>query len=499
MATTPAGVEPETNPEVARLVQEHRDDLSERMSARERRAEFGVGLGFLAAAVIVLVAGGTDGFDPVAAVVLLLAYAGAGRARFEIGRGFTDPTLLVVIPALFVEPPAVVPLIVAAGFVVARAPEYLRGTAHPEGALAALGNSWHAVGPALVLALAVDPGGPRASDTGWYLLAFATYVVGDAASGVTREWLAQGVRPRLQLRILAQIYALDALLAPVGLLAALATARQSYAFLLGAPLLVALEILSRERGKRMDNALALSESRAQTLEAELAAARTRVEVLGAVSHGLQTPVAGVVAIAGVLARRGPTMPPEAVAQASGRLESDAVALRQLVRQALDYVRLVDGESLALRPADVDVGAVALEVTGRVAVAPPESVGDPAPVARADAVRVHQMLTALVARAMTAGEGDPASVRVSLRGDAATVEVTVAERGPAPSPEVVAALLQPPSGALGNLENQGTGIDLYVTAEVARALGGGLEAVPGEDGLRWVLRLPAAAAAADPGP
>lgn len=496
MATTPAGVEPETNPEVARLLQEQRSVLSERMSSRERRSQLVVGLAFLAASAGVLAVGGTDGFDPWAAVVLLVAYVGAGLIRFEIGPGWTDPTLLVVIPALFIEPPAVVPLLVAAGWLIARLPDYVSGRAHPEGALAALGNGWHAIGPALVFALAVDRGGPRPSDTGWYVLAFAAYVVGDAASGILREWLAQDVRPEMQLRFLAQIYALDALIAPVGLMAALASAREAYAYLLAAPLLAAFAVLSKERGKRMDNALALSESRAQTLEAELAAARTRVEVLGAVSHGLQTPVAGVVAIAGVLARRGPAMPGEAVAQAAGRLESDAVALRQLVRQALDYVRLVDGESLALRPADVDVGAIALEVTERVAVAPPEGIGGSLPTARADAVRVHQMLTALVARAMAAGEGDPATVRVSLRGDAETVEVTVAERGPAPSPEAVAGLLEPPSGALGNLENQGTGIDLYVTAEVARALGGGLEAVPGADGLRWVLRLPAAAAAAD---
>jgi signal transduction histidine kinase len=490
-------VEPENNPEVASLVQEHREGLADRMAPRVRNVELGFGLGFLVAAAVVLVVGGTDGFDPLLFAVLLAAYVGAGQVRFEIGRGYTDPTLLVVIPALFVQPPAVVPPMVAAGFILARAPDYLRGRAHPEKALAALGNSWHAVGPALVLSLAVDPGGPRASDTGWYLLAFASYVVGDSAAGILREAIGGGLKPELQIRLLAQVYALDALLAPLGLMAALATARQQYAFLLGGPLLVALAVLSRERGKRFDNALALSESRARVLEAELAAARTRVEILGAVSHGLQTPVAGVVAISGVLARRGATMPGEMVQQSAARLEGDAVALRQVVRQALDYVRLVDGEALALRLGDVDLAPVVEEVTGRLHVPAPATTPGPA-VAHADGVRVHQMITALVARGVTAADGDAASVRVALGADDDGVVFDVWEPGPAPDTEEgIAALLAAPTGVLGTLENQGTGVDLFVTAQAAKQLGGSLTGSDDGGSLRWRLRLPAAPPAPAP--
>lgn len=471
---------------------DHREQLAERMSARERRAEWGVGLAFLVAALGVLAAGDTHGFDAAAAVVLLVVYAGAGRARFEVGRGFTDPTLLVVIPALFVEPPATVPLLVAAGFNLARLPEYVRGTAHLEGAAAALGNSWHAIGPALVLDLATQPGGPRFSDGEWYVLAFLAYVTCDAASGMTREWLGQGLRPELQIRLLAQVYALDALLAPVGLMIALATARETYAFLLGVPLLVALGLLSQDRTKRFDNALALSESRARVLEAELAAARTRVEILGAVSHGLQTPVAGVVAISGVLARRGATMPGEMVQQSAARLEGDAVALRQVVRQALDYVRLVDGEALALRLGDVDLTPVVEEVTVRLHVPAPAPPPRPA-VAHADGVRVHQMITALVARGVTAADGDAASVRVALGADDDGVVFDVWEPGPAPDTEEgFAALLAAPTGVLGTLENQGTGVDLFVTAQAAKQLGGSLTGSDDGGSLRWRLWLPAAA-------
>lgn len=490
VAIPPASVEPETNAEVARLLQTQRAVLSERMSAREFRAQAIVGVAFVAAALGTLAVGGVDDFDAVAAVVLLVALVGAWRIRFEVGPGWTAPTVLVTVPALFIEPPAVVPLLVAASAILARTPDYLTGRAHPEGALAALGNGWHAIGPAFVLAIAVDPGQPRFADADWYLVAFAAFIACDAASGVIREWLAQDVRPDLQLRLFAQIYALDALLAPVGLMAALATAREPYAFLLAAPLFLALGVLSGDRAKRFDNALALSESRARVLEAELAAARTRVEVLGAVSHGLQTPVAGVVAISGVLARRGAAMPGAMVEQSAARLEGDAVALRQVVRQALDYVRLVDGEPLALRLDAVDVAQIAAEVTARLRVAPPDAGG---PVlAHADAVRVHQMVTALVGRALSVAEGDAAKVTVALAATGGEVALDVWEPGPAPEDEAgLEALLAAPTGVLGTLENQGTGVDLFVTAQTAKQLGGSLTGGADGDTLRWRLRLPAA--------
>jgi HD-GYP domain-containing protein (c-di-GMP phosphodiesterase class II) len=73
-----------------------------------------------------------------------------------------------------------------------------------------------------------------------------------------REWLAHGVAPRLQLRSLAWVYAIDALLAPIGLLAAFASTDQPYAFLLVLPLVGLLAIFSAEREVRLHHALALS-------------------------------------------------------------------------------------------------------------------------------------------------------------------------------------------------------------------------------------------------
>jgi signal transduction histidine kinase len=486
VGVTATGVEPETNPEVERLLREQRGTRLEPMARRELQGELALALSFLVGCAGLLVVGGTEGFDVVAAVVLLVTYAAATRVRFEIGGGSTDPTLLVLIPALFIEPPAVVPLLIAGGFALGRSVDVVRSQLRADRLLAALGNSWHAIGPALVLILALDGEPPDLRHTPWYIVAFLAYVAFDTAAGLSREWATHGVRPRLQLQMLGRVYALDALLAPLGLMAALADSQEDYAFLLAVPLVAVLGILARERTRRLDHALALSESRTQLLEAELEATRARVEVLGAVSHGLQTPVAGIVAIAGVLRRRGPQMDPDTLVASVGHLEEDAVALRHLVRQGLDYVRLIEGAELPLRPQTFDVAATAATVASRtpgvvLEIRPP---GGPVPV-RGDAARVEQVLTALADRSMRASVTADA-VRLTVEPHEDAVTIVVHDDGPPVDAERFAAITAPPQGALGTHEAEGTGVDLYVAAEIVRALGGTFGPAPSGGGLAVTL-------------
>lgn len=487
MATPATGIEPETNPEVEALLREQRAALTDRMSSRERWTEASGATAFLAAALALLAIGGTEGFDVTMAVTLVLAHGAAGQVRLELGGGWFSPTFLVLVPALFLEPPATVPLIVAGGCLLARAPDYLRGTAHPEGLLAAPNNAWHAVWPAIVLASVGTARTPTFSSWAWYVLAFVAYVAGDLILGLLRQWAAHGVRPTLQFQMLVRVYAFDALLAPLGFMAALADTRERYAFLLAVPLVGVLGNLARERSKRLDHALALSESRAQVLEAELETTRARVEVLGAVSHGLQTPVAGIVAIAGVLRKRAPAMDETTLVDAIGHLEEDAIALRQLVRQGLDYVRLMEGDDLALRDQTFDVAAVARRVAERspgVTLDLPADAGT-LPV-RGDAARVDQVLTSLIDRSRrVSGVGVDVELIVCPAGD--RVSVVVRDDGPPVDDAQLARLTAAPAGALGLDESQGTGVDLYVAAQIVKALGGTLApAPPGSGGLAVTL-------------
>src|SRR5918999_1031938 len=119
------------------------------------------------------------------ALALTAAYALASRVRFAIGYGFTVPTQLVFVPMLFLLPLGAVPLFVAAGIALGSLPDYLTRRSHPARLLLTPGDSWHAVGPVLVLALAgLDQ--PQLSDWPVLLAAFGAQTLFDVGSSTLR-------------------------------------------------------------------------------------------------------------------------------------------------------------------------------------------------------------------------------------------------------------------------------------------------------------------------
>ena len=151
----------------------------------------------------------------------MATYAIASRVRFAIGYGYTVPTQLFFVPMLFLLPVGAVPLFVAAGIILAKLPEFLTGRSHLSRLWLLPGDSWHAVGPALVLGL----GGvaePELSAWPWLLGALAAQLVFDAGSSTLREWFGLGISPKLQPELFGWVGFVDVLLSPVGLLVAIA-------------------------------------------------------------------------------------------------------------------------------------------------------------------------------------------------------------------------------------------------------------------------------------
>jgi putative nucleotidyltransferase with HDIG domain len=104
--------------------------------------------------------------------------------------------------------------------------------------------------------IATGLGHPTLADWKQYLLALVAQFSGDALSGVVR--VAHRVAPGDVLRTLREVWFVDTLLSPIGLLAAFATVVQPYAYLLVLPLGVLLAVFARERSERIDNAIELS-------------------------------------------------------------------------------------------------------------------------------------------------------------------------------------------------------------------------------------------------
>ena len=226
-------------------------------SAHEYLAELAVGLPFLAAAIALALIGDSGRTLQVGpAIVLVLAYGALSRVRFHAGAGHTVPTQLVFVPMLFTLPTQLVPLLVLAGMVAGNLPDYAREALHPGRALMLPGDAWHAVGPALVLLLA-GATAPAWADWPWYVAALGAQFAVDFAVYAARARLALDIPGREQLRVLGWVWLVDALLAPLGLLAAFASVDHPYAFVLMLPLALLLKLFARERNERIDQALEL--------------------------------------------------------------------------------------------------------------------------------------------------------------------------------------------------------------------------------------------------
>ena len=116
-----------------------------------------------------------------------------------------------------------------------------------------LADAWFAIGPAAVLAFA-GPGWPAA---GALALALLAQLGGDALVAACRLRFGLAVNAWTERRVFAWMYLVDVLLAPIGLLAALAGRDHALAVALVMPLGGLLVIFARERRGRIENALEL--------------------------------------------------------------------------------------------------------------------------------------------------------------------------------------------------------------------------------------------------
>jgi putative nucleotidyltransferase with HDIG domain len=240
------------------LAEESRSRVQQPLRGRELAASAIVGVPFVLAAALLLAAGDVGDINELDVVLFVVAGAVMGRLEFEIGAGYTVPTQLIFVPMLFVLPAAIVPLVVVVAALMGdRLPDVFAHRVHPSRLLLVLGDAWFALGPAAVFVVA-GVGAPDLADWPLYALALASQFAGDLAGSVLGERLALGVSPRVLLRGLREVWLVDALLSPIGLLAAFASTVQPHAYLLVLPLGALLAVFARERKERIGTAIELS-------------------------------------------------------------------------------------------------------------------------------------------------------------------------------------------------------------------------------------------------
>jgi HD-GYP domain-containing protein (c-di-GMP phosphodiesterase class II) len=194
--------------------------------------------------------------SPVVIAAIVGAYALAATVEFEVGAGSAVPSELIFVPMLFVIPLGLVPACVAAGLLLADVHRYVRREAHPQRALVLLVSAWYAAGPIVVLA-AFGETTPSLSRWPVYLLALLSQFMFDFAVTTSRVWYAFRTPPTAQVGAMFSVWAVDAALAPVGLVVAIVGLEHSSSFIVCVPLILLMAVFGRERKIRIDNALEL--------------------------------------------------------------------------------------------------------------------------------------------------------------------------------------------------------------------------------------------------
>ena len=244
---------PESSAE--RLLQRWRPYDSRRLTRRELRIEACSLRAFVAVAALACRCWSLPGrdFDPGVAVALIVSLALASRVRLYVGAGSAVPTQLVFVPMLFLLPPAVVPACVRRSRSPSRrraAPPEPPSASSPSLADAGTPSAPHSSSPPLGHAER------RSSTTGGVLaLALAAQCATDLPIATAREWLGRGIAPAVQLRVIGNVYLIDACLTPVGLRSRWRAAGRPYALLLALPLLALLAVLATDRRRRIREAV----------------------------------------------------------------------------------------------------------------------------------------------------------------------------------------------------------------------------------------------------
>ncbi|HYM83968.1 MAG TPA: ATP-binding protein [Candidatus Dormibacteraeota bacterium] len=236
-----------------------------------------------------------------------------------------------------------------------------------------------------------------------------------------------------------------------------------------------LELFASEVAIAIRNAQLFAQVDAQNVRLlELDAAKD--DFLRGVSHNLQTPLASIRAYAGQLES-------EREDRRLGIVVEQADLLSRMVRQLLTVSRLESGalrpkaEVLALAPRvrrtweALGVGQVELRFEDR-------SAGW---LAVADPDQLDQVFWALLDNAVKYGRGTPIEVIVAAEPDAGQVRVTIADHGPGVTEEDRGRLFTRfERGANGSGED-GSGLGLYVSRELCRAMAGDLALEPSAAG------------------
>ena len=248
--------------------------------------------------------------------------------------------------------------------------------------------------------------------------------------------------------------------------------------------LIAFHLDAQER-------LSLSET---ALLDERQTAQLREQFIAVLGHDLRNPLNAIRVGAEMLS----TIPPgEKAAPIVALIQRSAARIGGLIENVMDFARGRLGGGLSLNlVVDSGLEATLEQVIDEVRTAwPGRTVHSEFELTRpvaCDAARVAQMLSNLLANALTHGNA-AGPVWVRGRSDEGGFELSVTNLGEPIPPETVGRLFQPYARASERPGQQGLGLGLYIASEIARAHGGSLDVASSPKETRFTFRMQPSAA------
>jgi diguanylate cyclase (GGDEF)-like protein len=209
--------------------------------------------------------------QPTAATLLIFlaasgAHALASKVVFESAAGSAVATQPILVAALLLLPVELVPTVVLAGLLLTSRPDERTGNRLHDLLVTSV-SGWHCLGPVIVLAVANLP---DVALSHWYvyLLALAAQFAFEASVAVAR-YRALGMPIGELPRPMTWSWSVDALLAPIGLTAVLATDSWWVALGWASTPIALLALLARDHAEHLEKAVVISEA----FDAAVSAAR----------------------------------------------------------------------------------------------------------------------------------------------------------------------------------------------------------------------------------
>ncbi len=242
--------------------------------------------------------------------------------------------------------------------------------------------------------------------------------------------------------------------------------------------LIALHLDFQEQAVARDNAL---------LEASKAA-ELRERFIAVLGHDVRNPLGAILSAASVLERN----PEESVATSmTSLIQRSGARISELVENLLDFARGRFGGGLSTRPSDEgDLSSSLSQIIQEFRASSPKHAIESQIVlehpVRCDTRRIEQMLSNLIANAITHGQPD-GPVTVSAISNASDFVLSVANRGTRIPTSRLTTIFEAFRGS--KIDSTGLGLGLYICSEIARAHHGTLDVTSTDEETRFIFRMP----------